>query len=81
MYYTNYPFKLTLAVSARVMYLNNDQFKHELYNGSIRVIIKIYDSENVEASFLLKEGIKIFHIKKDTIFFTLNEMSTKRIQS
>ena len=68
MHHTNYPFKLTLAVGARVMYLNNDQFKHGLYNDSIGVITKIYDSKNVEASFPLKEGIKIFHIKKDTVF-------------
>ncbi len=80
MHHTNYSFKLTLAISARVMYLNNDQFKHGLYNGFIEIIIKIYDSENVEASFSLKEGIKIFHIKKDTVFFTLNGMSAKRIQ-
>ena len=80
MYHINYPFKLTLAISVRVMYLNNNQFKHKLYNSSIRVITKIYDSENVEASFSLKEEIKIFHIKKDTVFFTLNGMSAKRIQ-
>src|SRR6266542_1889954 len=80
MHHTNYPSKLTLAVGARVMYLNNDQFKHGLYNDSIGVITKIYDSENVEAFFLLKEGIKIFHIKKDTVFFTHNEISDKRIQ-
>src|SRR6266540_4063394 len=80
MHHTNYPSKLTLAVGARVMYLNNNQFKHRLYNGFIRVITKIYNSENVEAFFPLKEGIKIFHIKKDTVFFTLNEMSAKRIQ-
>jgi len=80
MHHTNYPSKLTLAVGARVMYLNNNQFKHRLYNGFIRVITKIYNSENVEAFFPLKEGIKIFHIKKDTVFFTHNEMSAKRIQ-
>ncbi len=79
MYHTNYPFKLTLTVNARVMYLNNDQFKHKLYNSSIRIIIKIYDSENIEASFLLKEEIKIFHIKKNIVFFTFNGISAKRI--
>src|SRR6266540_5710968 len=64
MHHTNYSFKLTLAISARVMYLNNDQFKHGLYNGFIEIIIKIYDSENIKAFFSLKKEIKIFYLKK-----------------
>src|SRR6266542_2144932 len=40
-HHINYPSKLILAVSVRVIYLNNNQFKYGLYNSSIRVIIKI----------------------------------------
>jgi len=78
MHYTNYPSKLTLAVGARVMYLNNDKFKYGLYNGSVGIITKIHDQENIEVSFPLNNGIKTFHIKKDTIFFILNGMPAKR---
>ena len=47
------------------MYLNNNQFKHGLYNGSIVIIINIFNQENVEVAFPLNDGIKIFHVKKD----------------
>jgi len=80
MHHTNYPSELTLAIGARVMYLNNNQFKYGLYNGSIGIVTKIYNQENIEVSFPLNDGIKIFNISKDTVFFTLNGMSAKRTQ-
>jgi ATP-dependent exoDNAse (exonuclease V) alpha subunit len=80
MHHTNYPSELNLAVGVRVMYLNNNQFKHGLYNGSIGIITKIFNQENVEVAFPLNDGIKIFHVKKDTVFFTLNGMPAKRTQ-
>ena len=80
MHHTNYPSELTLTIGVRVMYLNNNQFKHGLYNGSIGIVTKIFDQESVEVAFPLNDGIKIFHVKKDTIFFTLNGMRAKRTQ-
>src|SRR4051812_11743052 len=80
MHYTNYPVELVLAVGTRVMFLNNTQFKHGLYNGSIGVIMKICDQENVEVAFPLTDGIKTFTIQKDTVFFTFNGMPAKRTQ-
>ena len=55
MYHINYSYKVTLTVSIRVMYLNNNQFKHELYNSSI--VTKIHDQEDIDET-------KIFHIIK-----------------
>ena len=49
------------------MYLNNNQFKHELCNSSI--VIKIHDQEGVDET-------KNFHINK--MFFILNSILIKR---
>ena len=46
MHHINYSYKVTLTVSTRVMYLNNNQFKHELYN--ILIVTKIHGQESVE---------------------------------
>ena len=80
MYYTNYPAELVLSVGTRVMFLNNTQFKYGLYNGSIGVVIKICNQENVEVAFPLTDGIKTFTIQRDTVFFTYNGMPAKRTQ-
>ena len=80
MHHTNYPVELVLSVGSRVMFLNNTQFKHGLYNGSIGVIMKICDQESVEVAFPLADGIKTFAIQKDTAFFTFNGMPAKRTQ-
>ena len=80
MHYTNYPVELVLAVGTRVMFLNNTQFRHGLYNGSIGVVMKICDQENIEVAFPLTDGIKTFTIQKDTVFFTFNGMPAKRTQ-
>src|SRR4051812_18841778 len=80
MHYTNYPVELVLSVGTRVMFLNNTQFKHGLYNGSIGIIMKICNQETVEVAFPLANGIKTFAIQKDTAFFTFNGMPAKRIQ-
>jgi ATP-dependent DNA helicase PIF1 len=80
MHHTNYPVELVLSVGTRVMYLNNTQFKHGLYNGSIGIVMKICNQENIEVAFPLADGIKTFTIQKDTAFFTFNGMPAKRIQ-
>ena len=80
MHYINYPAELVLSVGTRVMFLNNSQFKHGLYNGSIGVVMKICNQESVEVAFPLTDGIKTFTIQKDTVFFTFNGMPAKRIQ-
>lgn len=81
MHHTNYPVELVLSVGTRVMYLNNTQFKHGLYNGSMGVVMKVHhDQESIEVAFPLINGIKTFTIQKDTAFFTYNGMPAKRIQ-
>ncbi|GET04747.1 P-loop NTPase superfamily protein [Rhizophagus clarus] len=72
MNYTNYPVELVLSVGTRVMFLNNTQFKHGLYNGSIGIVMKICNQESIEVAFPLTDGIKTFTIQKDTVFFTFN---------
>lgn len=65
MHHTNYPVELILSVGTRVMYLNNTQFKHGLYNGSIGIVMKIHhDQESIEVASPLINGIKTFTIKK-----------------
>ncbi|GBB89415.1 hypothetical protein RclHR1_01610006 [Rhizophagus clarus] len=80
MNYTNYPVELVLSVGTRVMFLNNTQFKHGLYNGSIGIVMKICNQESIEVAFPLTDGIKTFTIQKDTVFFTFNGMPAKRTQ-
>src|SRR5581483_3399060 len=80
MHYTNYPTELVLSIGTRVMFLNNTQFKHGLYNSSIGVVMKICNQESVEVAFPLTDGIKTFVIQKDTVFFTFNGMPAKRTQ-
>src|SRR5436190_13682018 len=80
MHHTNYPVELVLSVGTRVMYLNNTQFKHGLYNGSVGIVMKICDQETIEVAFPLATGIKTFAIQKDTAFFTYNGIPAKRIQ-
>ena len=64
MHHINYPSKLTLAASAKVMYLNNDQFKHRLYNSFIGVIIKYIIQKMLKLLFYLMKESKSFMLKK-----------------
>jgi hypothetical protein len=43
-------------------------------------VTKIHNQEHVEVSFPLKDSIKTFSIKKETIYFMLNCMPAKRTQ-
>ena len=45
------PNTVTLQEGAHVTYLNNKLFEHNIYNGTIGIITKIIDDNNVEAEF------------------------------
>ena len=50
-YLTNLPGKIHLQEGARVMFLNNKLYEHGICNGTIGVVTKIIDCENVEVAF------------------------------
>ena len=49
------PNTVTLQEGAHVTYLNNKLFEHNIYNGTIGMITKIIDDNNVEVTFPITE--------------------------
>ena len=49
------PNTVTLQEGAHVTYLNNKLFEHNIYNGTIGIITKIIDDNNVEVTFPITE--------------------------
>src|SRR5207302_4765129 len=48
---TNLPEEVHLQEGARVMFLNNKLFGEDICNGTIGVVTKVIDDENVEVTF------------------------------
>ena len=47
----NLPKLVAIQEEARVMFLNNRLFEHNICNGTIGVITKVIDNDNVEVTF------------------------------
>ena len=78
--YTNLPSELTVKEGARVMFLTNKLFNENLCNGSIGVVTKLIDEDNIEVAFPIDTGINQVIVKKITTYFNLNETPAQRTQ-
>ena len=65
---------------ARVMYLNNRLFEHDVCNGTIGVITKIVDRDNVEVAFPTTDNILKINVQKATSYFNINDIPASRSQ-
>ena len=79
-YHTNLPSELILKEGARVMFLTNKLFNEELCNGSIGVITKLIDENQVEVVFPISNGINQIIVEKTTAYFNLNGAPAQRTQ-
>lgn len=78
--HTNLPEKITLQEGARIMFLNNKLFEHEICNGTVGIITKLIDSQNIEATFPTSSSITKIIIQKETSYFTINGNPASRRQ-
>ena len=65
-HYTNLPSELTIREGARVMFLTNKLFNENLCNGSIGVVTKLIDEDNIEVAFPIDSGINQVIVEKIT---------------
>jgi ATP-dependent DNA helicase PIF1 len=79
-HHTNLPSELTIREGARVMFLTNKLFNEKLCNGSIGVVTKLIDEDNIEVAFPIDSGINQVIVKKMTAYFELNGAPAQRTQ-
>ncbi|CAG8741964.1 17304_t:CDS:2, partial [Rhizophagus irregularis] len=79
-HHTNLPSELTIREGARVMFLTNKLFNENLCNGSIGVVTKLIDEDNIEVAFPIDSGINQVIVKKMTAYFELNGAPAQRTQ-
>ena len=65
------PSELIISEGARVMFLTNKLFNENLCNGSIGIITKIIDKDNIEVVFPIDSGINQVIVKEFTAYFEL----------
>src|SRR5438128_4183487 len=75
---TNLPNSITIQEGARVMFLNNRLFEHNICNGTIGVITKSIDRNNVEVTFPTNENIVKINVQKNTANFEINGVHASR---
>src|SRR6266498_802330 len=63
-----------------IIYLNNKLFEHGICNGSIGVITKIVDNENIEVTFPMTDNITKINVQKMTSYFNINGIPSSRHQ-
>jgi ATP-dependent exoDNAse (exonuclease V) alpha subunit len=71
---------LIIREGARVMFLTNKLFNENLCNGSIGVVSKLIDEDNIEVVFPVNDGINQVVVKKITAYFNLNGAPAQRTQ-
>jgi len=79
-HYTNLPEKITLQEGARVMFLNNKLFEHNICNGTIGIITNLIDNQTVEVTFPTPNDITKVNIQKETAYFNINGNPATRQQ-
>ncbi|CAG8703810.1 3981_t:CDS:2, partial [Ambispora leptoticha] len=74
-HHTNLPEQITLQESARVIYLNNKLFEHEICNGTVGIITKIINTENIEVTFSTSTTLTRIVVQKETSYFNINGLT------
>jgi hypothetical protein len=79
-HYTNLPESITIQEGARVMFLNNKLIEHGICNGTIGVITKVINEDNVEVTFPTNGNITKVNVRKITTCFEVNGAHASRYQ-
>jgi DNA replication protein DnaC len=78
---TNLPSNVCLQVGARVMFLNNSQYKYKICNGTIGIITDINtESQEIRCAFCVQNAIVDIAVKKYTASFIINGAPASRTQ-
>jgi ATP-dependent exoDNAse (exonuclease V) alpha subunit len=78
---TNLPSTVRLQIGARVMFLNNSQFKHRISNGTIGIITDIdTELQEIRCAFCVQSAIVDIAVKKCTSSFIINGAPASRTQ-
>jgi ATP-dependent DNA helicase PIF1 len=78
---TNLPPTVRLQIGARVMFLNNSQYKHKISNGTIGIITDIdTELQEIRCAFCVQSAIVDIAVKKCTSSFIINGAPASRTQ-
>ena len=77
---TNLPQSLYLQEGAQVMFLNNKLFDDGICNGTIGIITKLVNNDNIEVTFPTYEGVSKVIAQKETSYFYINGQTASRQQ-
>jgi ATP-dependent exoDNAse (exonuclease V) alpha subunit len=78
---TNLPSTIRLQIGARVMFLNNSQYKHKISNGTIGIITDIdIELQEIRCAFCVQNAIVDMAVKKCTSSFIINGAPASRTQ-
>jgi ATP-dependent DNA helicase PIF1 len=77
---TNLPKEVHLQEGARVMFLNNKMFDESICNGTVGVITRLVDDENVEVTFPTFDSVVKIVVQKETSYFEIDGKRASRKQ-
>ncbi|CAG8648692.1 2787_t:CDS:2 [Funneliformis caledonium] len=70
---TNLPKTVQLQIGTRVIFLNNSEYKHKIFNGIIRIITDInVELQEIRCAFCVQGRIVDIAVKKHTSSFIIN---------
>ena len=76
----NLPKEVHLQEGARVMFLNNKMFDENICNGTVGVITRLVDDENVEVTFPTFDSVVKIVVQKETSYFEIDGKRASRKQ-
>jgi len=62
------------------MFLNNKLFDNDICNGTIRIVTKLIDDENIEVTFPTLNGITKITVQKECSYFEIDGKNASRQQ-
>ena len=69
---TNLPKEVRLQEGAHVMFLNNKMFDENICNGTVEVITRLVDDENVEVTFPTFDSMIKIVVQKEMSYFEIS---------
>src|SRR5438874_4798745 len=77
---TNLPKEVHLQEGARMMFLNNKMFVENICNGTVGVITRLADDENVKVTFPTFDSMVNIVVQKEMSYFEINGKRASRKQ-
>src|SRR6185369_7423239 len=77
---TNLPKEVRLQEGARMMFLNNKMFDENICNGTVGVITKLANDENVEVTFPTFDSTIKLMDQRETSYFEIDGNGASRKQ-